>query len=104
MRQSKRGSAKRVDTFKNVEEAWHDAKSFSLSVLSLQDAALAWRLRDLSCCFWEDAGQDDHDADEVRGGPNGILSLTLARESFQEQGACDARFKENVRTPLADEP
>lgn len=22
-------------------------------------------------CFWEDDGQDDHDADEVRGGPSG---------------------------------
>jgi hypothetical protein len=27
-------------------------------------------------CFWEDDGQDDHDADEVRGGPNGSLSPT----------------------------
>ena len=29
-------------------------------------------------CFWEDDGQDDHDADVVRGGPNGALSLTQA--------------------------
>jgi hypothetical protein len=29
-------------------------------------------------CFWEDDGQDDHDADNVRGGPNGALSLTQA--------------------------
>jgi hypothetical protein len=21
-------------------------------------------------CYWQDGGQDDHDADEVRGGPN----------------------------------
>ncbi|WP_326608352.1 hypothetical protein OG930_04775 [Streptomyces sp. NBC_01799] len=24
-------------------------------------------------CFWEDDGQGDHDADRVRGGPNGRL-------------------------------
>ncbi|MFI6495541.1 CPCC family cysteine-rich protein [Streptomyces sp. NPDC050564] len=34
-------------------------------------------------CFWEDDGQDEHDADEVRGGPNGSLSLTKARETFR---------------------
>jgi hypothetical protein len=34
-------------------------------------------------CFWEDDGQDDHDADEVRGGPNGSLSLTRARHNFR---------------------
>lgn len=26
-------------------------------------------------CFWEDDGQDDHDADHVRGGPNGRSPL-----------------------------
>ncbi|MEU2155428.1 CPCC family cysteine-rich protein [Streptomyces sp. NPDC019396] len=34
-------------------------------------------------CFWEDDGQDEHDADEVRGGPNGSLSLSKARETFR---------------------
>jgi hypothetical protein len=29
-------------------------------------------------CFWEDDGQDDHDADVVRGGPSYELSLTAA--------------------------
>ncbi|WP_268249705.1 CPCC family cysteine-rich protein [Streptomyces anandii] len=33
-------------------------------------------------CFWEDDGQDDHDADRVRGGPNGRLSLPEARRNF----------------------
>ncbi len=28
---------------------------------------------------WEDDGQDGHDADVVRGGPNGRLSLIVAR-------------------------
>jgi hypothetical protein len=33
-------------------------------------------------CFWEDDGQDECDADEIRGGPNGTLSLTVARRNF----------------------
>ena len=39
-------------------------------------------------CFWEDDGQDDDDADVVRGGPNGALSLTQARQNFRSFGAC----------------
>ncbi|MGW0192078.1 CPCC family cysteine-rich protein [Nonomuraea sp. NPDC003201] len=35
-------------------------------------------------CDWEDDGQDDHDADVVRGGPNGSLSLTEARRIYRE--------------------
>jgi hypothetical protein len=31
---------------------------------------------------WEDDGEDDPDADEVLGGPNGDYSLTEARENF----------------------
>lgn len=34
-------------------------------------------------CDWEDDGQDDPDADEVWGGPNGVYSLTLARDNFK---------------------
>jgi hypothetical protein len=33
-------------------------------------------------CDWEDDGQDDADADVVRGGPNGDYSLTEARANF----------------------
>jgi hypothetical protein len=54
-------------------------------------------------CFWEDDGQDDHDADEVRGGPNGLLSLAEARIAFKQYGVYDTRFRENVRLPLPDE-
>jgi hypothetical protein len=32
-----------------------------------------------SICDWEDDGQDDDDADDVRGGPNSDLSLTDSR-------------------------
>lgn len=54
-------------------------------------------------CFWEDDGQDDHDADVVRGGPNGALSLTAARRSFNAVGAADERHIHSVRPPEPDE-
>ena len=54
-------------------------------------------------CFWEDDGQDDADADVVRGGPNGSLSLTRARENYRQLGACEARFTANVRAPIPEE-
>ncbi|MFF5015369.1 CPCC family cysteine-rich protein [Streptomyces sp. NPDC001165] len=54
-------------------------------------------------CFWEDDGQDDHDADRVRGGPNGRLSLMEARRNFQDMGACDERCTQFVRAPLLRE-
>ncbi|MBT2393610.1 hypothetical protein J7E87_30430 [Streptomyces sp. ISL-1] len=33
-------------------------------------------------CGWEDDGQDDFNADKVLGGPNGLESLTAARERY----------------------
>lgn len=50
-------------------------------------------------CFWEDDGQDDYDADLVRGGPNGSLSLTEARSNFLRFGACDENSADSVRPP-----
>jgi hypothetical protein len=35
-------------------------------------------------CFWEDDGQDDLDADEVKGGPNYDYSLLEARNNFSK--------------------
>ncbi|MCP3973718.1 MAG: hypothetical protein GY720_04415 [bacterium] len=37
-------------------------------------------------CGWEDDGQDDHDSLAVRGGPNGQLSLTIARTQYVARG------------------
>lgn len=50
-------------------------------------------------CYWEDDGQDDHDADLIRGGPNGGLSLTVARSNYCRFGACEERFVDKVRLP-----
>jgi len=54
-------------------------------------------------CFWEDDGQDSHDADEVRGGPNDLLSLTQARRNYMEVGASDRTFLPYVRKPKPEE-
>ena len=54
-------------------------------------------------CWWEDDGQDDHDADEVRGGPNGKLSLTQARQNFRACGASEHQFVSSVRKPKPEE-
>jgi len=37
-------------------------------------------------CGWYDDGQDDHDSDVVRGGPNGCLSLDDARLRYLALG------------------
>lgn len=37
-------------------------------------------------CWWEDDGQDNDDANIVRGGPNSTLSLSRARLNFLQHG------------------
>ncbi|MGD9925811.1 MAG: CPCC family cysteine-rich protein [Pseudorhodoplanes sp.] len=54
-------------------------------------------------CCWEDDGQSDADAGIVRGGPNGALSLSAARENFARTGACDPNFAPRVRAPKPEE-
>ncbi|WP_430542623.1 CPCC family cysteine-rich protein [Xanthomonas sacchari] len=54
-------------------------------------------------CFWEDDGQDDDDADEVLGSPNGSLSLTQARVNYQQFGASRRQDLRYVRPPLDEE-
>ena len=54
-------------------------------------------------CFWEDDGQDEHDADVVRGGPNGSLSLTQGRMNYASFGASAKKDLEHVRPPTPQE-
>jgi len=54
-------------------------------------------------CYWEDDGQNQMDAHEVRGGPNGVLSLAQAQANFREFGAVEKRFVRNVRAPKPEE-
>jgi hypothetical protein len=54
-------------------------------------------------CLWEDDGQDDYDADVVRGGPNGGLSLTEARANYRQLGARNAQSVDHARSPGPEE-
>ena len=54
-------------------------------------------------CFWEDDGQDDHDADVVMGGPNYELSLTQARANYATFGASRSKDLPHVRTARPEE-
>src|SRR6478735_6352156 len=54
-------------------------------------------------CYWEDDGQDDFDADVMRGGPNGDLSLTQGRANYMAFGASREEDLPHVRPPLPEE-
>jgi hypothetical protein len=64
---------------------------------------LCGRARDEICqvCYWHDDGQDEHDAEEVRGGHNGTLSLRQAQSNFLEYGASDRRFIGGVDSAIS---
>ena len=54
-------------------------------------------------CWWEDDGQEDRDAGDVRLTVNGQLSLDQAREFYSQIGAAHPRFVPYVRKALATE-
>lgn len=90
-------------TFVNVSKPEEPQKTYRCPCCGFK--TLYGRGQDEICrvCFWEDDGQDDHDADEVRGGPNRSLSLSQARLNFRDFATSDPRFAANVRAPLEDE-
>jgi hypothetical protein len=54
-------------------------------------------------CWWEDDGQEDKDASEVRFTVNGQLSLDEARSHYAQFGPSHPRFLAYVRKPLSAE-
>jgi len=54
-------------------------------------------------CWWEDDGQEDEDAAEVRLTVNGQLSLNQARAHFAHCGAAHPRYLPHVRKPEVTE-
>ena len=54
-------------------------------------------------CWWEDDGQEDADAADVRHTVNGALSLTEARDFYSRCGAAHPRFLPYVRNPQVTE-
>jgi hypothetical protein len=89
--------------FKNVYHAAEAKQSYRCPCCAF--VTLHGRGEDEICqvCFWHDDGQDEHDADEVRGGPNYGLSLTAGRKNFREFGAVERKHIEHVRPPTDDE-
>jgi hypothetical protein len=89
--------------FENVSKPHEKVKTYRCPCCRYK--TLYGRAGDEICpvCFWEDDGQDDHDAGEVRGGPNGSLSLLQARRNFAACGASDPKDVPQVRHPLPDE-
>jgi hypothetical protein len=89
--------------FTNVDKPWKEMKTYRCPCCGFK--TLHGRGQDEICgvCFWQDDGQDEHDANEVRGGPNYNLSLTQARLNYKEYGASDRRCIPNVRAPQIDE-
>jgi hypothetical protein len=54
-------------------------------------------------CWWEDDGQQEDDAAQVRLSVNGELSLAEARHHYVACGASDPRFVPYVRPPQDSE-
>jgi hypothetical protein len=54
-------------------------------------------------CWWDDDGQEDSDAADVRLTVNGHLSLIEARTFYSQCGAAHPRFLPYVREPQLSE-
>jgi hypothetical protein len=54
-------------------------------------------------CWWEDDGQEDGNAHDVRNTVNGDWSLAEARMHYSECGASHPRFVRFVRKPEVPE-
>ncbi|WP_407673532.1 CPCC family cysteine-rich protein [Novosphingobium clariflavum] len=85
--------------FRNVIEPCTEGRAFRCPCCRFATLSERGGYEICPVCFWEDDGQDDHDAELVRGGPNGSLSLLQARVNFADCGACDVRHRKNVRPP-----
>lgn len=85
------------------EEPWEEIISYRCPCCKFKTLDGRNHYEICSVCFWEEDGQDDDDAGEVKGGPNNILSLTQARINFAECGACEPDMVCNVRPPTPEE-
>jgi hypothetical protein len=97
-----RGEASLV-RFRNVIEPYSEGVAYRCPCCHFRTLSERGGCQICPICFWEDDGQDDHDAELVRGGPNGSLSLMQARLNFAASGACDPQHRKNVRPPTEAE-
>jgi hypothetical protein len=90
-------------TFVNVKRAPENAPVYCCPCCKYKTLHSRGWFDTCPVCFWEDDGQDEHDADEVRGGPNRDLSLREAQRNFAAFGASDTRRLRHVRKPAPEE-
>ena len=93
----------KTETFQNVN--YPDELTARYRCPCCKYKTLYGRGQDQICqvCFWHDDGQDEHDAETVRGGPNKDLSLRQAQENFARCGAASSLWMANVRAPAPHE-
>lgn len=89
--------------FENVSEPYRSEKTYRCPCCKFKTLHERAGYEICPVCWWEDDGQDDQDADQVRGGPNGTLSLTQARSNYLSCGAYDPTFASRTRKPQDDE-
>ena len=92
-----------MEPFDSITRAHEKAKTYPCPCCEFKTLHGRGGFEICPVCFWEDDGQDEQDADLVRGGPNGTLSLSLARQNSRSAGASDTKYLRSVRAPLPDE-
>ncbi len=92
-----------IDYFVNVYGYAADGTFYHCPCCGYPTLAMRCGFEVCAVCYWEDDGQDSHDADRQRGGPNGTLSLTAAIANFALLGACEENMVDKVRPPTKQE-
>ena len=82
---------------------WEEAVTYRCPCCKYKTLHSRGRIEFCPVCWWEDDGQDEDDADEVWGGPNGDLSLRQAQENFRKFGASEECFVKRARKPTPEE-
>jgi Cysteine-rich CPCC len=89
--------------FENVSEPAEKRKTYRCPCCKFKTLYGRGGFEMCPVCWWEDDGPDEHEANAVRGGPNGTLSLRQAQENFKKFGASDEAFISKTRKPLPEE-
>lgn len=92
----------RMSTFINVRQDPVPSKKFACPCCAMLTLTSRGWHEICPVCGWDDDGQDDHDAEDLRGAPNKI-SLAQARRNFAEFGTSEDRRRTRVRPPSQDE-
>ena len=89
--------------WKSIAQPWRPTPSYFCPCCKYKTLHARGDFEICKVCFWEDDGQDEHDAEVVRGGSFLLLCLRLALCYFAAFGATEERFCEFVRPPRENE-